>query len=230
MIQSNDKATGNIDEVVFIYHYFRTKGPPILPRLVIVRHTRETLAPILEKFASFLDEMRQMRELPLSAIPRNTDACWDFGGCHFRGQCYEQEENVLTEEQIMSDTGINFDDLLSSHAAAQKLSVSLGEATVSGMEALSAKIKETLEAAGITTVAALRAMTREQLLELEGIGEKTADKILEAAQAAGQETPESAEEAAQAAAQRELEASVKSNLLSREPKSKGRADQTAQSE
>jgi len=106
-----------IEEVVFVYHYFRTKGPPILPRCVIVRHTRETLAPVLEKFAVFLDEMRQMRDLPLAAIPRNTDACWDFGGCHFRGQCFEEQENSLTEEQIMADTGFDFDALLAAQAA-----------------------------------------------------------------------------------------------------------------
>jgi N utilization substance protein A len=111
-------------------------------------------------------------------------------------------------------------------AAAQKLSASLGEASVAGLESLSAKVRETLEAAGITTVAALKAMTREQLLELEGIGEKTADKIIEAAQAASQETPESAEEAARAAAERELEASVKSNLLSRDTKTKSRSSES----
>jgi N utilization substance protein A len=112
-------------------------------------------------------------------------------------------------------------------AAAQKLSASLGEASVASLESLSPKVRETLEAAGITTVAALQAMTREQLLELEGIGEKTADKIIEAAQAASQETPESAEEAARAAAQRELEASVKSNLLSRDTKTKSGSSESA---
>lgn len=103
-------------------------------------------------------------------------------------------------------------------AAAQKLGVDLGEATVANMETLSDKVKQTLDAAGIKTVEALRAMSKEDLLKLDGIGDKTADKILEAAQAAGQETPENAEEAARAAAERELEASVKSNLLAREPK------------
>ncbi len=112
-------------------------------------------------------------------------------------------------------------------AAAQKLSASLGEASIASIESLSAKVRETLEAAGITTVAALKAMTREQLLELEGIGEKTADKIIEAAQAASQETPESAEEAARAAAQRELEASVKSNLLSRDTKTTNSSSESA---
>ncbi|MBP9733493.1 MAG: transcription termination/antitermination protein NusA [Candidatus Omnitrophica bacterium] len=115
-------------------------------------------------------------------------------------------------------------------AAALKLSASLGEASVADMEALSAKVKESLDAAGIKTVAALKAMTREQLLEIEGIGEKTADKIIEAAQAASQESPESAEEAARAAAERELEASVKSNLLSREPKTRERSSESVQGE
>lgn len=105
-------------------------------------------------------------------------------------------------------------------AAAQKLSATLGEASVADLEHLSEKIKQTLDAAGIKTIAALRQMTKEDLLKLEGIGDKTADKIVEAAQAAGQESPESAEEAARVAAERELEASVKSNLLSREPKAK----------
>lgn len=111
-------------------------------------------------------------------------------------------------------------------AAAQKLSASLGEASVADLEGLSEKVKQSLEAAGVKTVEALRQMTKEQLVELEGIGDKTADKILEAAQAASQESPESAEESARAAAQRELEASVKSNLLSREPKSKSRSTES----
>lgn len=115
-------------------------------------------------------------------------------------------------------------------AAALKLSASLGEASVADMEALSAKVKEALDAAGIKTVAALKAKTREQLLEIEGIGEKTADKIIEAAIVATQESPESAEEAARAAAERELEASVKSNLLSREPKVRERSSESAQGE
>ncbi len=111
-------------------------------------------------------------------------------------------------------------------AAAQKLSASLGEASVLDLEALSDKVKQTLDAAGIKTVAALRQTSKEDLLKLDGIGDKTADKILEAAETASQETPESAEESARAAAQRELEASVKSNLLSREPKSKSRSTES----
>lgn len=106
-----------IQEVLFVYHYFRTKGVVVLPRCVIVRHTRETLAPLLVEFTGFLDEMRQMRELPLKAIPRNLDACWDFGGCHFRDACFATNEETLTEEQIMSNIGIDFDALLKNHAA-----------------------------------------------------------------------------------------------------------------
>jgi N utilization substance protein A len=105
-------------------------------------------------------------------------------------------------------------------AASQKLSASLGEALVADLEGLSEKVKQTLDTAGIKTVSALREMTKEALVQLEGIGEKTADKILEVAQAAAQESPESAEEAARVAAEKALEASVKSNFLAREPKTK----------
>jgi hypothetical protein len=108
-----------ITEVIFVYHYFRTKAPTILPRCVIVRHTRETLAPFLQKFEAFLDEMRQMRDHPLAAIPRNTDACWDFGGCPFRAACYEQNENQMTQEQVTMATGIDFEGLLNNFAGAQ---------------------------------------------------------------------------------------------------------------
>lgn len=108
-----------IEEVLFVYHYFRTRGVACLPRYVIVRHTRSTLEPLLTQFATFLDEMRQMRDLPLEAIPRNTDACWDFGGCPFKQPCFDEEETQLTLEQITMSTGIDFNSLLSAHAAEQ---------------------------------------------------------------------------------------------------------------
>ncbi len=50
----------------------------------------------------------------------------------------------------------------------------------SGVEALglSAKITEALQSAGLKTVADLKNSSKEQLLEVKGVGKKTVEKIL----------------------------------------------------
>jgi len=53
-----------------------------------------------------------------------------------------------------------------------------------GLEGIGPAMEERLKAAGITTVPQLAAMSLEQLTAIKGIGEKTAQKLLETAQAA----------------------------------------------
>jgi N utilization substance protein A len=58
--------------------------------------------------------------------------------------------------------------------------------SLSSLPGVGPTMLERLKEARITTVAALAAMTLEQLLAIKGVGEKTAQRLLEAAQAAAQ--------------------------------------------
>ncbi len=70
-----------------------------------------------------------------------------------------------------------------------------GESVLQNLPGVGPAMHERLKEAGITTVPQLAAMTMEQLCAIKGVGEKTAQKILEAAQqaAVAQTTPASEE-------------------------------------
>jgi len=59
-----------------------------------------------------------------------------------------------------------------------------GEVTLESLAGVGPALQERLKEAGVTTVAQLAAMTLEQLTAIKGVGEKTAQKLLESAQAA----------------------------------------------
>ncbi len=65
-----------------------------------------------------------------------------------------------------------------------KVQVAAGASALENLPGVGPSTHERLKAAGITTVQQLAALTMEQLCAIKGIGEKTAQKILDAAQAA----------------------------------------------
>jgi len=65
-----------------------------------------------------------------------------------------------------------------------KSQLTAGEVSVEGLSGVGPTLQARLKEAGITTVQQLGAMTLEQLCGIKGVGEKTAQKILEAAQSA----------------------------------------------
>jgi N utilization substance protein A len=66
----------------------------------------------------------------------------------------------------------------------QSRSQQAGKPTLRGLQGVGPMMEERLNAAGVTTVEQLAAMTVEQLTAVKGIGEKTAQRLLESAQQA----------------------------------------------
>ncbi len=80
-----------IERAVFHYHYIKTSSPAVPPRLVTVEHTMESLAPFVEAAASLLSEMFAASTLTEHEVERTPEACWAFGGCHFKNVCFASQ-------------------------------------------------------------------------------------------------------------------------------------------
>lgn len=78
-----------ITRAVFHYHYIRTVSPAQAPRLVTVEHTKESLAPYVEAAAEMLRSMQHAKGLTEHEVERTPESCHAFGGCPFRGQCWQ---------------------------------------------------------------------------------------------------------------------------------------------
>ena len=97
---------------------------------------------------------------------------------------FDSEQNVLAEqEEKASEIAKKAAAIFATDEEIEAAKVTADSKKVEDVKGISAKNKEALINAGIDTVAALLAKDKKELLALPGIGEKTLEKIIDAAKA-----------------------------------------------